>query len=172
MNKPIDMKKLIERLENINEEAVVHVNSTRSLASDIVMHAKAIAEEHGYDISTEHGSQAWEGIMRKQLSDAIQGLKEYVSEKRVEIEYHPSRMESITETTSEQYEVMLDQAIKLGNHIASNVILGKQMNPDVPVSPEKLASIIDQHAKEASERMVQSAHHYLQQHLHGGPKGF
>lgn len=94
MNKPIDMKELLNKLNEIsdiggpgNDKNVVHASSTRALAEDIVAHAKAIAEQNGIDISDDKGSQIWDGIMMRQLSDAIQGLKDYVSEARTDAEY-------------------------------------------------------------------------------------
>ena len=81
------------------------------------------------------------------------------------------KLEKINETTSEQYEVMLDKAGELGEQIAGNVILDKQMNPDITYTEGRLEEAIEKHIDAAHQHISHSAHKYLQQHLKGGPRG-
>ena len=89
MNDLTEMKKLMERLETINEgiqERVVHAQSTRALAEDIVMHAKSIADKNGIVITSDKGFQVWEGMLTKHLRDSMKSLEDYVLQKRIDIE--------------------------------------------------------------------------------------
>ena len=83
------MRKLMERLETINEgiqERVVHAQSTRALAEDIVMHAKSIADKNGIVITSDKGYQIWEGMITKHLRDSMKALEDYVLQKRIDVE--------------------------------------------------------------------------------------
>ena len=77
----------INQITEIQDENVVHASSTRALADDIVMYAKNIADSNGIDINSEQGVRIWDGIMARQLSDAVKGLQDHVAEKRIDIEY-------------------------------------------------------------------------------------
>jgi hypothetical protein len=76
-------------------------------------------------------------------------------------------LESINETSSEQYEVMLDRAGELGEQIAGNAILDDHTNAWSQglerLSPEEIEDVVNKHLTVAYERMINTAHRYVEQ---------
>jgi hypothetical protein len=75
-------------------------------------------------------------------------------------------LESINETSSEQYEVMLDKAGELGDMIAADNILDDHTNAWSQglerLSAEEITINVDKHLATASRRMVEKAHTYIE----------
>ncbi len=75
----------------------------------------------------------------------------------------------LNETSSEQYERMLDQAGELGEHIASNVILDDHteswgIGADRS-NPREITTIVNKHLAVAIKRMKMVAHRYVERRL-------
>ena len=74
-------------------------------------------------------------------------------------------IEKLNETTSEQYERMLDQAGELGETIAGNVILDDHTDAFEQgidrSDPEQISAIVDKHLAVAEERMRMVASRYI-----------
>ena len=79
------------------------------------------------------------------------------------------KLENVNETTSEQYEDMLDKAGDLGEQIAGNVILDDHTNAWSQGrdrhTPEQIADSVDVHLKTATQRMETVAHRYIRRRL-------
>lgn len=79
------------------------------------------------------------------------------------------KLENVNETTSEQYEDMLDKAGELGEQIAGNVILDDHTNAWSQGrdrdTPEQIATTVDVHLKTATKRMEDVAHRYIRRRL-------
>lgn len=109
MNKPIDMKKLMERLENINEEDFSKDTHIYALAQAILTQVNSSA--------VEKDSRTYEALLAKHIDNVTNMIRNDISHIR---EADRAFSESINETTAEQYEVMLDMAGELGQTIAVN----------------------------------------------------
>jgi len=75
-------------------------------------------------------------------------------------------VEQLDETSSEQYEVMLDLAGELGDMIAADNILDDHTNAWSQgldrLSPEEITINVDKHIAVASKRMADKAHTYIE----------
>jgi hypothetical protein len=78
-------------------------------------------------------------------------------------------LENINETSSEQYEIMLDRAGELGEMIAGDNILDDHTNAWSQgldrLSPEEITVNVDKHIATASKRMKDVAHRYIERRL-------
>ena len=75
-------------------------------------------------------------------------------------------VEQLDETSSAQYEVMLDLAGELGDMIAADNILDDHTNAWSQgldrLSPEEITINVDKHIAVASKRMTDKAHTYIE----------
>ena len=158
MNKLIDMKKLMERLENINEEGFDDDNNKDThiyaLARVILSQVNSTAQRS----MVEKDSETYEALLAKHIDNVTNMIRNDISHIR---ESDRAFAESLSETTGEQYEVMLDKAGDLGEMIAENVILDKSTDPSLRSNPEYLNGVIDKHITVVAKRMTNVAHKYI-----------
>lgn len=144
MNKPIDMKKLINKLENINEDENDNNKDTHiyALARVILSLVNSSAQRS----MVEKDSETYEALLAKHIDNVTNMIRNDISHIR---ESDRAFAESLSETTGEQYEVMLDKAGELGMMIAANAFeLGE-------------AAMV-KHLVVAAKRMNATAHKYVE----------
>lgn len=147
MNKPIDMKKLINKLENINEDENDNNKDTHiyALARVILSLVNSSAQRS----MVEKDSETYEALLAKHIDNVTNMIRNDISHIRESDRAFAGFGESLSETTGEQYEVMLDKAGELGMMIAANAFeLGE-------------AAMV-KHLVVAAKRMNATAHKYVE----------
>ena len=146
---------------------------TRDLAAIIMTNVNGTSRESGI----KKDSPEYNEILTKQIDKVIQMLRNDISN-IIESDHafagfgyssEASESKEITETSAEQYEVMLDVAGELGEQIASDAILDdhteawgqglKRLDAD------EIQDVVNKHLTVAYERMINVAHRYIQRRL-------
>lgn len=145
------------RIRDIEEENF----GTRSMKShrqdglakvrELLNYHKSIAAEEGTSVNGIELAEDLEAL----LDDALNKSNMLTS--------------GINETSSSQYEVMLDRAGELGEHIASNVLLDDHteswgIGADRS-GPKEVTTIVNKHMTVAIKRMKDTAYKYIQRRL-------
>ncbi len=139
---------------------------THDLAGIIMTNVNGTARRSMVEVD----SPDYEALLNKQIEKVVQMLKNDINHIR-ESDHafagfgYASESKEITETTSEQYEVMLDLAGELGDKIAADNILDDHTNAWSQglerLSPEEITVNVDKHLATASKRMNDVAHRYI-----------
>ena len=152
-----EMRKLMEAVEEANKDTIeigdeyVHIKSKTLVTVYDILRGGAYIE-----VTTPNGPR----------------YTYTPQELQVKFTKITTESKELTETSSEQYEVMLDMAGELGDKIAADNILDDHTNAWSQglerLSPEEITVNVDKHIATASRRMADKAHTYIERSFRKG----